>query len=850
MAQARSTRNKKTRYCSPSQAETAFRLLPRARAGAILASAVAAALHGLVPTAAGAASLCGGGTTTITDAQTSTCELADNATLTVTESGSIKTDAFGAVVATGMTNMTIVNRGVIQANVGGFAMANLGNIGDLTNTGEIRATGPEAIAIDNYVQIGTLDNRGTIYAWGGNAVQNRSGGNIDNLVNSDTINSSAAAIGNDGHIGQLVNDGTISGRSATITNSATGTIDEIVNRGTIEAVPLLGFVAFAPFPTADAIVNLGTITNGISNYGLIQGNVQLGSAQLRLEGDASRVTGLVSGGADSSVVVKGKFNAENNFAVDSFTVASGARLSTSFYEFESRARPFSNQGQVYVLPGATTTIKGDYVQSRGASLELGVSSLLGMPLYGRLAVQGRASFEDGTGLFVNVLNGDALGNGKTLASVISATTLEATDRTFVTTDNSELFNFKTIVNADGTVDLRTVVDEGSGGGSPVNSGAPSRAVSNRVAAQGFGQGLGAARVLDGLLASGDNTGDMATVVGAFGRLGSQQQVADAVAQTLPLMSASLNQVSVSGMQGVSRVVQARQNGMTGLSSGEGFLADKNVWFKPLASYADQDNRNGMAGYRADTYGFVLGADAKVGEASRLGMGFAYARSDVKGKSTADTNSADIDAYQLLAYGSHGLGAWPNAWVSWQADVGINRNDGRRSMRFGGLDRTAKSDFDSTTAHLGAAIGRGFQVGEDTSFTPSLRTDYFRIHSESYTERGAGALNLRVGSQTSQQLIAMVEGQLQHRLTDRASLTASLGVGYDMLGEGNSIASSYVGGGAAFQTPGVEPARWIGRAGLGLAFQAAENTQVTARYDLEARSGLAAQTASINVRWAF
>lgn len=845
MAQARSTRSKKTRYCSPSQTEAAFRLLPRARSGAILASAVAAALHGLVPTAAGAASLCGGGTTTITDAQTSTCELTDNATLTVTESGSITASMIGAVVASG-TNMTIVNRGLIQADVGGFAIANLGDIGDLTNIGTISANGPVATGIGNFQQIGTLDNRGTIYAWGGNAVQNQVTGSIDNLVNSGTINSSAAAIGNDGHIGQLVNDGTISGRSATITNSATGTIDEIVNRGTIEAVPLLGFVAFAPFPTADAIVNLGTITNGISNYGLIQGNVQLGSAQLRLEGDASRVTGLVSGGADSSVVVKGKFNAENNFAVDSFTVASGARLSTSFYQFESRARPFSNQGQVYVLPGATTTIQGDYVQSRGASLEVGVSSLLGMPLYGRLAVQGRASFEDGTGLFVNVLNGDALGNGKTLTSVISATTLEATDRSFVTTDNSELFNFKTIVNADGTVDLRTVVDEGS----PGNSGAPSRAVSNRVAAQGFGQGLGAARVLDGLLASGDNTGDMATVVGAFGRLGSQQQVADAVAQTLPLMSASLNQVSVSGMQGVSRVVQARQNGMTGLSSGEGFLADKNVWFKPLASYADQDNRNGMAGYRADTYGFVLGADAKVGEASRLGMGFAYARSDVKGKSTAATNSADIDAYQLLAYGSHGLGAWPNAWVSWQADVGINRNDGRRAIRFGGLDRVAKSDFDSTTAHLGAAIGRGFQIGEDTSFTPSLRTDYFRIHSESYTERGADALNLRVGSQTSEQLIAMVEGQLQHRLTDRASLTASLGVGYDMLGEGNSIASSYVGGGAAFQTPGVEPARWIGRAGLGLAFQAAENTQVTARYDLEARSGLTAQTASVNVRWAF
>ncbi|MGY6269585.1 autotransporter outer membrane beta-barrel domain-containing protein [Achromobacter denitrificans] len=841
MAQARSTRSK-FRSRSPISADT--RPQPGVRQGAILASAIAAALHGLAPMSAAAASLCGAPATTISDAQNSLCDLGDNATLTVTETGSITTSLTNAVSAHGI-DTRIVNHGHLVSGAP-FTILNGGGIVELTNSGSILAQSGAISAIENISTIGTLDNSGTISSWAGIAIRNLIIGNIDNLTNAGTgeISGGTTAIQNDARIGQLVNDGTISGRFSAITNSATGTIDQIVNRGTIRAAAPLGFV-FAPSPLADAIVNDGTITNGISNYGLIDGNVRLGSAELRLEGNASAVTGEVSGGVGSSVVVNGRFSAQSQFAVDSFTVSAGARLDTYGLRIESRARPFSNQGQVYVIPGALTTIAGDYVQSRGASLGFGVSNFLGTVSYGQLLVQGTARFEDGTGLFVDVIGGDALSNGKVLSSVIRANTLEATDSTFAMTDNSELFDFKPVVNSDGTVDLRAVVDGGGGG-----SGAPGRAVSNRVAAQGFGQAMGAARVLDGLLSSGANSGDMADVVGAFGRLGSQEQVADAVAQTLPLMSASLNQVSVNGMQGVNRVIQGRQGGLVGLSSGEGFLADKNVWFKPLASYADQDNRNGAAGYRADTYGFLLGADAKVGDASRLGMAFAYARSDVKGKSTAATNSADIDAYQLIAYGSHDLGAWPNAWVSWQADVGINDNSGRRSINFGGLDRVAKSDFDSTTAHLGAAIGRGFQISEATSFTPSLRTDYFRIHSESYTERGADALNLKVGSQTSEQLIAMAEGQLQHRLTDRASLMASLGVGYELLGEGNSIAASYVGGGAAFQTPGLEPGRWIGRAGLGLAFQAAENTQITARYDLEARSGLAAQTASVNLRWAF
>lgn len=904
---ARSTRNK-ARPHSPLAA--AFRPLPRARSGAILASAVAAALHGLAAAPAAAASLCGDPNTTVSDTQNSQCDLSGNSTLTVTETGKIQPILGTTVVVWGpnaqifnhgtlapgsadtVDNFAIGtqlnNHGTIEGGAGGsavhnrlgasmallnntsqitaqgvFAVVNEGEIIQLNNSGIIRTNSYPSYAIGNFGQIRNLENDGTISSWGGNALHNRIGAGIDTVTNRNVMDGRLGAILNDGLIGELVNDGTLKGNTGALTNSATGTIGEIINRGTIQAIPLLGFMA-APFPSTDAIVNEGAITRGIGNYGLIDGNVKLGSAQLRLEGNTSRVTGHVSGGAGSSVVVNGQFTAENSFAVDSFTVASGARLNSQYYLFESRARPFSNQGQVYVQPGAVTTVVGDYVQSRDASLAVGVSSVVGTPIYGRLSVLGRASFEQGTGLYVDVVRGDALANQKVLTSVISATTLEATNDTFVTKDNSELFNFKTVVNADGTVDLRAVLDEGNGPDvivrPPVKpdtpsvetppAPAPSRAVSNRVSAQGFGQGMGAARVLDGLLANTGNTGDMADVVGAFGRLANPQQVADAVAQTLPLMSASLNQVSVNGMQGVSRVIQARQNSLTGLSSGEEFLADKHLWFKPLASYADQDNRNGVAGYRADTYGFVLGADAKVGEASRLGMAFSYARSDVKGKSTADTNSADIDAYQLMAYGSHALSAWSNAWVSWQADVGLNDNNGRRSMRFGGIDRVAKSDFDSTTAHLGAAIGRGFQLSDATSFTPSLRADYFRIHSESYKESGAGALDLRVGSQTSEQLITMVEGQLQHRLTDRAALVASLGVGYDMLGEGNSIAASYVGGGAAFQTPGMEPGRWIGRVGLGVDFQAAENTQITARYDVEARSGLAAQTASINLRWAF
>jgi hypothetical protein len=78
----------------------------------------------------------------------------------------------------------------------------------------------------------------------------------------------------------------------------------------------------------------------------------------------------------------------------------------------------------------------------------------------------------------------------------------------------------------------------------------------------------------------------------------------------------------------------------------------------------------------------------------------------------------------------------------------------------------------------------------------------------------------------------------------------LGVGYDVLNEKNSLTTSFVGGGATFTTKGLDPSPWIARGGLGLAVNATETVEISARYDVESRSDFINQTASAKVRWAF
>ncbi len=110
-----------------------------------------------------------------------------------------------------------------------------------------------------------------------------------------------------------------------------------------------------------------------------------------------------------------------------------------------------------------------------------------------------------------------------------------------------------------------------------------------------------------------------------------------------------------------------------------------------------------------------------------------------------------------------------------------------------------------------------------------------------------AVNLVVGSKTTDEFILSVDGKLVQALSDSTRLTANLGIGYDTRAKQASITSSFAGGGPAFTTTGIHPASTLARGGLGIVTSTRNATEITARYDVEARGGFTAQTASIKFR---
>jgi outer membrane autotransporter protein len=431
---------------------------------------------------------------------------------------------------------------------------------------------------------------------------------------------------------------------------------------------------------------------------------------------------------------------------------------------------------------------------------------------------------------VTAIGAPALRIGEKLGGIIEAGSLAGTFE--VVRDNSHVFNF--IPEYSGTDVSLTVVAAAS--------------LLDAVNSTGSRAAAGAAGVLDRLLAGAlPSDADMDNVIAALGKLPDARTVSDAVSQTAPLLAANQSLAIASVMHGIDRIVVSRQELARGRSSGDAFWGDRNFWLKPFGSRADQGDRNGVSGFNADSYGIILGAEVEPSARDRIGLAAAYVRSDVDGNSQAASQSSRVRSYQVTVYGTHRIGDATD--LDFRADVGRHDTDAERAIPF--MGRVARADYHNWSAHLGAAVSRLLSLDPRTAFTPSLRADYSIIADDSYRETGAGSLNLDVNTGTARELILGVDGKLTHALSDNASISANLGVGYDVLDKTGSVTSTFAGvPGSGFQTRGIDPKPWIARGGFGFTSRASDTIEFSARYDFELRKGFDNQTVSIMLRGTF
>jgi uncharacterized protein with beta-barrel porin domain len=172
-----------------------------------------------------------------------------------------------------------------------------------------------------------------------------------------------------------------------------------------------------------------------------------------------------------------------------------------------------------------------------------------------------------------------------------------------------------------------------------------------------------------------------------------------------------------------------------------------------AAFGNQKTSMNQTGYNFTSGGFTVGADYRLRDNLLLGLatGYSHTSSDFYGSGgSVQVNTIPFNAYaayfpgSLYAYGSLGYA--------------LNLFDLERGINFGDLSRTASS---STTGHqfnLYGETGYDLRLGRFL-LTPSATLALSALSVGSFTEQGAGALNLKVASQTASSLQTGLGGRL-------------------------------------------------------------------------------------------
>lgn len=340
----------------------------------------------------------------------------------------------------------------------------------------------------------------------------------------------------------------------------------------------------------------------------------------------------------------------------------------------------------------------------------------------------------------------------------------------------------------------------------------------------------ASTTLDNIKDAGSYTG-MSSIFTALDGLSSDKEVAKKIEETTPQTATSGFAASNHVAQGISNIVTQRQNiNIGGLNSGDNMFTEKNVWIKPFGSIGSQNDKDGINGFDINTYGLAIGTDGEYKENAKFGLGFFYTKVNVDVNNVEQ--SSDLDVYSLVAYGSNNI-IDDRTKFMYQVGYSIQKNN---SSRFVSLTSdTATSDYTSKTASLDLKLLRDYKISDKLLLQPMVSSTYRHFSNPSYSESGAGALNLDVEKFTMTELLLGMGTMFHYMINDNSKIIGNANVDYDLHDRTTTVTSSYQGAsGVTFDTNGIDNGRWSYDVGIGYENQIDELSNINISYNYQGK----------------
>lgn len=614
---------------------------------------------------------------------------------------------------------------------------------------------------------------------------------------ADDAGATLAIVGNIGTSSAAVGALAIAGGAA---QTFTTTGDLYVDAITANAVDTIRFLGDGAAQTVS-----GTITGGILAVG--DGTTE---TDVTFSGALAGLASLTVND-DSIAYFNANATTTGAFSADAATVqiTNGATL-TAATQTDADVTQFNvvvNQVGGGAQTNGTYVLSGDAVNLANDTVHFVVKA-------------GSAPLTTGASVLNNVFQGNA-------AATIAGST---------TTDNSFLYGF-TLVADGNNVDV-TIAQDNS-----IESAATSSA------------GAVVGEVLMTELAASTDT-EINLAQGNLAAAETQEEVNNVLESTLPTIDGG----AVVGALNVSnRVAGVTSTRLAALRDGEASsgIAAGNMgeglrgWVQAFGQTAEQDRRDGIDGYDADTYGVAIGADGETVQGGTVGVALSYGNTDVDSK-VGFGGQTDVDSYQISVYGDAPL----SDLMYVEGMVGYAWNDIETTRyNVGGIAGTnANGDFDANQFNAYAEIGRDYAQGGGLTLTPHALANWTYFDADDYTETGAGGLNLTVDNESMNvfELGVGVDAAWDIQNSNGSSVKPVLTAGarYDLVGDEVEATSTFTGGGGAFSTQGMEPGRTTLNLGAGVTYYTLDNWELSAEYDFEYKADYDAHSGQVRAAFHF
>lgn len=270
--------------------------------------------------------------------------------------------------------------------------------------------------------------------------------------------------------------------------------------------------------------------------------------------------------------------------------------------------------------------------------------------------------------------------------------------------------------------------------------------------------------------AGSAIGEMQEVVGQLDWAGDAGTVATALRRLSPEVYDTAARAGLYGQNLINQLLLRHQ-----LATRQLMPVSREIWAIPFGSSTHQRGSDGAA--RTRTGGIVAGITKGITPEFSFGVHAAMTAQDVRAEGDHHAD-ADLSTAQLGVQAFYEPAALPGFYVTATARAGVESGNMKRSLSFGSQHLQARSDWTGFTGSAAAGVGQDFTfefAGGSFTAGPLVFLDYACISRPSFSEGGAGAVNLEVEQENYQSLLlhAGLHTAFKAELTDELNLGVDL-----------------------------------------------------------------------------